>query len=254
MPDPIPLLGKKKAKFLRGLPALGKYTLHMASSPMKADWGVCLTNIGQMGNDTLGDCTCAAIGHMIQAWTAMTDADEVILPDATIIDLYAKSCGYVIGDPYTDNGGIAADVLRYWYQNPVAGKHSLSGFAAIRPGNRATTRDAIYLFGAAYIGVQLPLSAQTGEWDRKPDGPLTGNDAPGSWGGHAIPVIAYDEETLTCITWGKLKKMSWNWLDAYCDEGFGCLSKDWINSSGRAPPGFDFATLENDMMAIRGSA
>lgn len=249
---PLPLLGKKKAKFLLGLPAMGKYTLHMPSSPMKVDYSCSLTHLGQMGNDKLGNCTCAAVGHIIQTWTAETDADEVILSDATIIDLYAKWCGYVPGDTYTDNGGVASDVLRSWYQHPVEG-HSISGFAAIRPGNRATIRDAIYLFGAAYLGVELPLSAQTGEWDRAADGPLTGNDAPGSWGGHAIPAIAYDQDSLTCITWGKLKKMSWNWLDAYMDEGFGCLSKDWINSSGRSPPGFDFDVLTADMQAIRGS-
>lgn len=252
MPDDIPLLGKKKAKFLLGLPAMGKYTLHMPSSPPVADYSVALKNLGQMGNDKLGNCTCAAVGHAIQTWTSLTRAEQDIVLDETIIDLYAKSCGYVPGDQYTDNGGIASDVLKYWYQHPIVG-HSLSGFAAIRPGNRATTRDAIYLFGVAYIGVQLPLTAQSGEWDISPDNPLKGNDAPGSWGGHAIPLVAYDQDTLTCITWGKLKKMSWDWLDAYMDEGFGLLSKDWINTAGNAPPGFDWDTLAADMQAIRGN-
>lgn len=250
MDDTLPLLGKKAAKYLRGLPAMGKYTLHMPASPPQADYSKNLVNLGQMGNDKLGDCTCAAVGHAVQTWTAMTDKEDTILSDSTIIELYVKSCGYVPGDPYTDNGGVAADVLKYWYQNPIEG-HSLSGFAAIRPGNRATTRDAIYLFGVAYIGVQLPLTAQNGEWDVPPDIVLKGDNAPGSWGGHAIPLVAYDQDGLTCITWGKLKKMSWNWLDAYMDEGFGLLSKDWIDSSGHAPPGFDFDTLAADMQAIR---
>ncbi len=249
----LPLLGKKKAKYLRGLPAMGKYTLHMEKSPPEADYTGGLTNIGQMGNDKLGDCTCAAVGHAIQTWTGMTDKADTILSDKAIVDLYAKTCGYVDGDPNTDNGGVAADVLSYWYKNPIEG-HSLSGFAAIRPGNRATARDAIFLFGVAYIGVQLPLAAQSGEWDVSPDDHLKGDKAPGSWGGHAIPLVAYDKDSLTCITWGALKKMSWAWLDAYMDEGFGLLSKDWINSSGCAPPGFDFATLAADMQSIRSGA
>lgn len=250
MTDAIPLLGKLAAKHLRGLPAMGKYTLSLPPSPPQADYSGKLGTLGEMGNNSLGDCTCAAIGHVIQTWTSMTNPAAIIVPDSAIIDFYSKACGYVVGDPNTDTGGVAADVLKYWYQNPVVG-HSLSGFAAIRPGNRATTRDAIYLFGAAYLGVQLPLTAQNGDWDVSPDNDLTGDSAPGSWGGHAIPLVAYDQDTLTCITWGSLKKMTWNWLDAYMDEGFGLLSKDWIDASGHAPPGFDFDTLATDMQAIR---
>lgn len=248
----IPLLGKKKAKLLKGLPALGKYTLHLPASPPEADYSMALKHLGQMTNDSLGSCTCAAVGHAIQTWTSLTQADEVVLPDASIIDLYAKSCGYTPGDPYTDNGGVATDVLKYWYQNPVDG-HSLSGFASIRPGNRASIRDAVYLFGVAYVGVQLPLAAQNGAWDISPDTPLKGDLEPGSWGGHAIPIVAYTPDTVRFITWGKFKDASWTWLDSYCDEAYALLSKDWLNASGNAPPGFDFAALSADMQAIKAS-
>lgn len=248
----LPLLGKKAAKLLKGLPALGKYTLHLPASPPVADYGLALKHLGQMGNDTLGDCTCAAVGHIVQSMTSLTQAAEVVLSDSVIIDFYSKACGYVIGDPYTDQGGVASDVLKYWYLNGIGG-HPLAGFASIRPGNRASIRDSVYLFGAAYIGVQLPIAAQSNNWDISPDTPLTGDNAVGSWGGHAIPIVAYGQDSLTCITWGELKKMSWNWFDAYCDEAYAVLSKDWINAAGTAPPGFDFTTLSADMQSIRGS-
>lgn len=248
----IPLLGKKAAKLLKGLPALGKYTLHLPASPPIADYSIGVKHLGQMGNDILGDCTIATAGHMEQVWTSLTRDEEVVIPDDAIIDFYAKSCGYVPGDPNTDQGGVASEVLRYWYLNGLDG-HGLAGFASIRPGNRASIRDAIYLFGGAYIGVQLPLAAQSNNWDISPDTPLTGDNARGSWGGHAIPLVAYDQDSLTCITWGALKKMSWSWLDAYCDEAYALLSKDWINAAGTAPPGFDFSTLSADMQTIRGS-
>lgn len=250
MADDTRKLGKKTAKLLKGLPALGKYTLHLPSSPPVADYSMGLFNLGNMANDSLGDCTCAAVGHAIQTWTSLTRPEQIVLDDAAIIDLYAKSCGYVPGDPYTDNGGVMTDVLKYWYQHPIEG-HDLSGFASIRPGNRASIRDAIYLFGVADVGVQLPLTAQSGPWDVSPDAELIGDRARGSWGGHAIPLVAYDQDSLTCITWGALKKMSWNWFDAYCDEAYGLLSTDWINAAGNAPPGFDFAALAVDMQAIK---
>jgi len=249
----VPLLGKKAAQVLRGLPALGKYTLHMPNSPFETDYSLALKNLGQMGNDKLGDCTCAAIGHAIQTWTSLTSQEEVI-PDDVIINLYSAVSGYVPGDPLSDQGAVATDALKYWYRNPVQGHHSLSGFANIRPGNRSSVRDAVYLFGVAYIGVQLPLTAQKGDWDVSPDSDLTGDDAPGSWGGHAIPIVQYDKDSVRFISWGKFKDASWNWLDAYMDEGYALLSKDWLNKSGRAPPGFDFETLTNDMMAIKAGA
>ena len=245
-PD-VPLLGKKAAKLLKGLPAMGRYTLTLPPSPPAANYSTALKQLGNMGNDKIGDCTCAAVGHAIQTWTSLTQSAETVISDDMIIQLYAKTCGYVPGDPYTDAGGVATDVLRYWYNNPIDGHHALSGFAGIRPGNRASIRDAIYLFGVAYVGVQLPTFAQNEAWDVSPDLPLIGDKAPGSWGGHAIPLVAYDQETLTCITWGRLKTMTWSFFDAYCDEAYGLLSKDWLDLSGHAPPGFDFDQLSDDM-------
>jgi len=66
-----------------------------------------------------------------------------------------------------------------------------------------------------------------------------------------VPVVAYDERGLTCVTWGTLKRMTWTFWDAYCDEAYAVLSKDWINqSSGQAPNRFDLAALQEDLNAI----
>lgn len=54
---------------------------------------------------------------------------------------------------------------------------------------------AIWLFGGAYIGVELPITAQNQEiWDvPQHPGP---KDEPGSWGGHAIYLVGYDFENM----------------------------------------------------------
>ncbi len=202
-----------------------------------------------MANDRIGDCTCAAIGHTIQVWTSLAST-ETVLSDSTIVSLYSKVSGYVPGDDNTDSGAVASEVLLYWYKNPVDG-HTLNGFASIRPGNRTSIRDAIYLFGSCYLGVQLPLTAQHGNWILPSNQPLTGNWARGSWGGHAIPACDYDTETVTVISWGKLVKVGWSWLDAYCDEAYAMLSRDWLLASGNSPPGFDWAALQEDMNSLR---
>jgi hypothetical protein len=242
-------LGKLDAKFLKGLPVLGVYTAQLPLPPGEANNGSALQRLGMMANDTVGDCTAVTVGHAIETWTSLTST-EIVLSDATILALYSNF-GYVIGDPNTDNGAVLSDVLAYWYKNPVAG-HALNGFASIRPGNRTSIRDAIYLFGVCALGVQLPLSAQqTSTWVLPEGQSLTEDWEPGSWGGHAIPAVAYDENGVTVVSWGKLMQASWNWLDAYMDEAYGLLSKDWMMQNGNSPPGFDWAALETDMNSLR---
>jgi len=243
-------LGKLEPKFLKGLPALGVYTAALPPPPPEISYSGSLRQLGAMANNVTGDCTCAACGHAIQLWTSMVST-ETVVPDAAILDMYSKVSGYVIGDPNTDNGAVASEVLLYWYKNPLA-NHALSGFASIRPGNRTSIRDAIYLFGVCYLGIQLPLSARyTATWVLPQGQPTTGDWEPGSWGGHAVPAVDYDQNGITVISWGRLLRASWDWLDAYMDEGYGLLSKDWMTQLDNSPPGFNWAALEADMNSLR---
>ena len=43
------------------------------------------------------------------------------------------------------------------------------------------------------------------------------------------------QSTITCITWGKPKKMTWAWFEKYCSEAYALVSKDWLQSSGVSP-------------------
>ena len=203
-----------------------------------------------------------------------------------------------------------------------------SGFSApnSQPLPPNPIAQAIWLFGGAYIGVELPISAQRQEvWDVPANpGP---DDEPGSWGGHAVYLVGYDlrgtgygtretglgtrdsdlgsadsefriptfrvqadsgfrildsgtsnpnigtqalgiesripdplslvpcpvSRTLTCITWGKPKKMTLAWFEKYCSEAYALVSKDWLKSSGIAPSGFDLEALESDLKAVTGA-
>ena len=85
-------------------------------------------------------------------------------------------------------------------------------------------------------------------WAVPPQG-TSGPGAPGSWGGHAVPVVAYDPRGLTVITWGKALRMTWGFWQAYCDEAYGILSPDFL-AKGKAPNGFDLATLKSDLAEL----
>ena len=76
------------------------------------------------------------------------------------------------------------------------------------------------------------------------------NFIPSSWGGHAVPILAYDSRTLTCITWGAKKRMTWGFFARYCDESYAPLSLDWLNAQGKTPEGLDLDALQADLTQI----
>jgi hypothetical protein len=77
---------------------------------------------------------------------------------------------------------------------------------------------------------------------------------PGSWGGHAVYVAAYDEEGLTCITWGAPLKRTWDFFVSYCEQAWIVFSRnDWLNPDGIAPSGYDLNTLRDFIPAGPGA-
>jgi len=204
-----------------------------------------------MANNKIGDCTIAAAGHLIEDWTANVSGRPKILPDGDIIAAYSAITGY---DPVTgknDNGAVEIDVLNYWRQTGIGGD-TIGAFVALELKNHSHICDAVYLFGGCYIGLALPVSAQTQVVWSVPPGGAVGTGAPGSWGGHAVPVVAYDERELTVVTWGALKRITWGYWEAYCDEAYAIVSKDFVNNTSTAPNGIDMATLVHDLSEVTG--
>jgi hypothetical protein len=217
--------------------------------PPQANWGATVTTWPMMLNDTIGDCTIAAAGHCIEEWTADAGS-EVILPNSVILKVYSEISGY---DPVTKQHDVGADeitVLNYWRKTGIGG-HPIMAYAAVEPGNLDHVRDSVVIFGNCYIGLRMPISAQTQAiWSVPPGGP-TGQGAPGSWGGHAVPVVAYDPQGLTVVTWGALKRMTWGFWSTYCDEAYALLSNDFLKA-GKAPDGLDLAALQQDLADVTG--
>lgn len=242
-------LGKLTAHHDSRVPMLSKYTASLPPAPASTSYDNKITNLGPMLNNKLGDCTCAAVGHCIQQWTAEAQKKQVIIPDPDIEKLYEIVGHYDPSNPKTDRGAIEINVLNHWLANPVDG-NKITAFCAIEPQNLEAIKDAVYIFGNCYIGLQMPLSAQGQTVWTVPPGGATGQGAPGSWGGHAVPIVAYDARGLTCITWGELVRMTWQFWRAYCDEAYGLLSPDWI-AAGKAPQGFDSKQLVADMADLK---
>jgi hypothetical protein len=214
---------------------------------VKAPWGM-------MENDQLGDCTCAAAGHLIMEWTANAGKKMIVPTDKQIVAAYSAITGYNPTTGANDNGAVEIDVLNYWRQTGIAG-HKIGAYVALEPSNHNHVMDAVFVFEGCYIGMQLPISAQAQTqnhqpWSVPPGGP-TGDGKPGSWGGHAVPVVAYDSHGVTVVTWGALQTMTWTFWEAYCDESYAILSPDYLNAKHEAPQGFSLAQLQADLADLK---
>ena len=241
-------LGRKAIKTDSRTLALGNYLKSTLPPPPPAkDWTNGILDWGVMMNDKLGDCTIAGVGHAIQVWSANL-GKEVTVDDNTVLSYYENWDGYNPADPSTDNGGIELDVLNDWRKNGFSG-HGLLAFAAPKVSNLVEIQQSITLFGGVYIGLGLPITAQTQDvWDVVPKGGA--NAKKGSWGGHCVFVPKYDQHGFTCITWGGLKTMTVAFWKKYTDEAYTLLGQDWISAKG-APSGFDQTQLQADLGSIR---
>jgi hypothetical protein len=231
---------------------LGANPLPMPSAAI--DWTHAVSSWPMLGNDVCGDCTIAAALHAVQLWTA--NAGTEIVPDtACALSGYAAATGYNPKTGTNDNGAVENDILLYWMHTglPVASigaLDQLDGFAAIEPDNLVDVKRAIAAFGVCYAGVELPIEAEE-EFDAgKPWANTTGR--PGTWGGHGIPLVAYDAEGLICVTWGKLQRLTWQWWQAYGVESYALLRREWIGRAGTSPSGLTMEEFDARLLRMRG--
>src|SRR5215831_15574394 len=110
----VPLAGVKLGK----LPArvdprtlfLSRYVDREAlpAPPPALDLTTSVADWPMYANDRLGDCTTAAAGHMIEAWTATATGESVEVPEAAVL---AAFDAVKLVDPVTgEEGAVELDV------------------------------------------------------------------------------------------------------------------------------------------------
>lgn len=249
---------------------LARYAAALPDPPPTIDWRGGVAGWGEYGNagiayqPALGDCALVAPANAIRLWTAHAGSQKNVPLDA-VLDAY-RWAGSWDGTPGTDRGCIISDVLAGWHAQSVGiGGDVLAGFVEVEHRDQTGIRQAIALFGCVILGVQLPNAAKDKEaWTEGPPAPpgalavsslwggpfdLSGDWAPGSWGGHCLLAVAYDIDSVTVVSWGNEVTVSWHWLSAYVDEAWAPLSADWI-AAGRSPSGFDLPALQADLATM----
>jgi len=203
-------------------------------------------DLGVMHNDTLGDCTIAALGHAAQALTANNGA-MATPTDAAILQGYETVDGYNPNDPSTDQGGVEVEVLAAW-QKGIDRFARLDLWVPVNPQNLEHVLTGIERYGGVYVGVALPLSAQDQPvWELDESDPTKA--VAGSWGGHAITWSKFSraQQRLGCVTWGMPQDASFTWHGGYCDEAAIPLCSTLWCPNGKSPLGDPVATLRGGM-------
>ena len=137
--------------------SLGSYVERdvLPAPPAELDLSAPVVEWPMYGNDRTGDCTTAAAGHMIEAWTAAAAGSAVEVSEQAVLEAFDA---VKIVDPETgEEGAIELDVLTLWRRQGIGG-HRIGAFALVALDDRDLVRTAAYLFGGLYIGLQLPLS------------------------------------------------------------------------------------------------
>ncbi|MGH9482925.1 MAG: hypothetical protein ACRD1L_12630 [Terriglobales bacterium] len=241
-------LGKTPAVLDSRTLRFGAYaTPALPPPPPAADYGKAVPSWPMYLNDKYGDCTCAAAAHMIQDWTANA-GKEVSPSDQQVLKFYEH---FTVPGP--ENGCSMLAVMKYWRTGGLDAD-KITAFAALEQKNHVELMDAVNLFGAAYIGLELPKFVINSSdllqtpWVVPPQGPV-GNAAPDPQGGHCVCAVAYDARNIYVVTWGEIKTMSWPFYDAYVDEAYAVLSSDFLKA-GKTIKGFNLAQLKADLSEI----
>ncbi len=187
------------------------------------------------GNDTLGDCTIAALAHAVTTYRGLVGKRN-IMPKQDVVKLYMHLTGGV------DSGLNELDVLNYWRTHSASGD-TILGYVSVDRKNHTHVQHAIQLFGGVYLGFQVQKNCIQ-EFDALQPwtpGPLTTD-------GHAVFAVAYNSSGVTVLTWGNTQKATWAWWDECVDEAYAILPPEAKESD--FAPGFSFAQLQGDLSAV----
>jgi nucleoside phosphorylase len=215
-------------------------------------------NLGMMLNNTLGDCTCAAVYHALQVWSFNAGGKMITQPDSDVEELYVLACGYNPRVGGEGPGGNEQHVLTYLLKTgaPFGPKgqtdHKIIAFVEVDPRNTNDVKQTIVDCGVAYIGLNVP------QYIVPTDGP-----PPAVWdventnnaivGGHAVVLAGYNATGARLISWGQYYTMTWSFFAKYVDEVYAIADNTWVEKKGTTPGGLSVAELEVQMKALAGA-
>jgi hypothetical protein len=175
------------------------------------------------GNDNFGDCVIAAQANSLLRMERIEQRRTITLSDKDAVDRYKHLTGCVSAGDTNDTGLVMLDAFSNWrnegfYRAEKPQRYfKIAAYGELDPADQHQLHAAIYLLGGVHFGFALPISAQAqtnkGYWDV-----VDHDNAPGSWGGHAVFSKRYDESNVYVETWKRTVRVTNAFVKKYCDE------------------------------------
>lgn len=209
------------------------------------------------GNDRLGDCTVAGLGHLLGAVSTYGSGAEAMFSDAEIEKTYSRVSGYVPGNQATDNGAFCADVLDDAAANGMTDLngtvHKVLGHARLgNPADEELVAQCLDVFGSLYVGftVQQHMEAEFGQgqvWTWQP------GDA--EVGGHCVVLqrrypCGSRHGVLEYVTWGARQRADFAWQAHAVSEAHVVITSEWLRAAGTTVEGLDLQQLLADSQLV----
>jgi hypothetical protein len=223
-------------------------TTPLPATPPSADWISHVPEWPMYGNDTIGDCGPAGLGHVVESVTTYAQGHTVEVTEQDVIDFYSEVSGFRPGDESTDVGVVLQDMLGYALKHTFAG-HEIVAFAAVDVSNATEVQLGIDLFDAVITGINLPKSAEDQFNAGRPWDYVRGSRI---LGGHCVPVLRYDQSGIDGVTWAAVQRMTAAFWRRYVAEGWIVITREWADTKGKTPTGLDLHALGADFQALTG--
>ena len=100
-----------------------------------------------------------------------------------------------------------------------------------------SVRPAVAFLGPVQLDLAIPQQwvSDIETWD------ITPLDVPA--GGHRVCVVGYDASGYSIVSWGLRKLLTPRALATYALGLWTCVSRSWLDATGKTPAGLDWDTL-----------
>lgn len=233
-------LGKLPATRLAGVGTLGLYSTGKLPAPppsVAVPGDVSLYPMD--GNDEWGDCTIAGVAHLLAAWDTLVDSTKIPVPtSAKVVALYEK----LTGSKTAPGPGLnEATLLSQWRSKGLFG-NKIDAYVPVDYKNIVELQQAIAFYGAAYLGIACPESAQQQFQENQPWTYVPGSPVEG---GHCIVALGYTQTAVLCATWGGIAEVTYPFLSHFLDEAYAIISEEYVEA--KKTPMLDLAVLQQDL-------